>query len=95
MQKTNKIGWAVAAILLGIMGASGFQDAANKLAVVDISKVVESSDFGKANQTEFNQRKAAREGVLEFIDTYRVLTIEQATGFEPETCTNCERKSRA
>ncbi len=50
-----------------------------KVGVVDITKVVEQSDFGKANQQTFGQMKTAREGVLEFVDTYRVLTTEQAT----------------
>jgi Skp family chaperone for outer membrane proteins len=77
----NKSGWAIAALLLGVFAAVGFQDASNKIGIVDISKVVEMSDFGKANQASFNQMKTAREGVLEFIDTYRVLTVEQATRF--------------
>jgi len=81
MTNMNKTGWAIAALLLGVFAAVGFQDASNKIGIVDISKVVEMSDFGKANQASFNQMKTAREGVLEFIDTYRVLTVEQATRF--------------
>lgn len=81
MRNINNSGWAVAALLFGVFAAVGFQDATNKMGIVDISKVVEMSDFGKANQTSFNQMKTAREGVLEFIDTYRVLTVEQATRF--------------
>lgn len=81
MTNMNRTGWAIAALLLGVFAAVGFQDASNKIGIVDISKVVEMSDFGKANQASFNQMKTAREGVLEFIDTYRVLTVEQATRF--------------
>lgn len=81
MTNMNKTGWAIAALLLGVFAAVGFQDASNKIGIVDISKVVEMSDFGKSNQASFNQMKTAREGVLEFIDTYRVLTVEQATRF--------------
>jgi Skp family chaperone for outer membrane proteins len=81
MTNMNKTGWMIAALLLGVFAAVGFQDASNKIGIVDISKVVEMSDFGKANQASFNQMKTAREGVLEFIDTYRVLTVEQATRF--------------
>lgn len=60
------------------MLGSGFQGATEKTGVVDIAKVVEASDFGKENQKVFANMKASREGVLEFIDTYRVLTNEQA-----------------
>lgn len=74
----EKIAYLVAAGALGVLLASGFQGAESKLAVVDISEVVEKSDFGKKNQEDFNAMKAAREGVLEFIDQYRVLTNEQA-----------------
>lgn len=79
MRNMNKMGWAVAAVLVGVFGAAGWQDANNKIGVVDITKVVEQSEFGKTNQSTFQQMKTAREGVLEFIDQYRVLTTEQAT----------------
>lgn len=78
MQNLYKIGGAIAAVAVGVFAASGFQEAATKFGVVDITKVVEQSEFGKTNQTTFNTMKKAREGVLEFIDTYRVLTVEQA-----------------
>lgn len=74
----EKIAYLVAAASLGIVFATGFQGSESKIGVVDISKVVEDSDFGKKNQEDFNNMKAAREGVLEFIDQYRVLTNEQA-----------------
>lgn len=75
----SKLGWVVAAALAGIFLAAGFQDNAQKVGVIDITKVVESSDFGKQNQDQFAAMKTAREGVLEFIDQYRVLTVDQAT----------------
>ena len=80
MQLTTreKIAYLVAAASFGVLAASGFQGSDLKLAVVDISDVVEQSDYGKKNQEDFNTMKSAREGILEFIDTYRVLTNEQA-----------------
>lgn len=80
MQSTKffKLGWIAAAGLLGIVLAGAFQGATDKFGVVDISQVVEDSDYGKANQEQFKNLKAAREGILEFIDNYRVLTNEQA-----------------
>lgn len=72
-------GWLVAAVLLGAMLSSGFQTPSMKLGVVDVNRVVETSEYGKANQRTLSAMKKAREDVLEFVDTYRVLTPEQAT----------------
>ena len=74
----EKIAYLLVAAAIGVLAASGFQDATTKMGVVDISDVVEQSDYGKKNQEDFNAMKSAREGILEFIDTYRVLTNEQA-----------------
>jgi Skp family chaperone for outer membrane proteins len=78
ISKIAKLGWVVAAALAGIMLGSGFQDSSTKIGVVDISKVVEESNFGKQNATTFQTMRTQREGLLEFIDTHRVLTNEQA-----------------
>lgn len=72
------MGWVLAAGLAGVMASSGFQGPNDKSGVVDIAKVVEQSNYGKANQTAFQTMKSAREGLLEFIDQNRVLTNEQA-----------------
>jgi Skp family chaperone for outer membrane proteins len=71
-------GWVVAAGLAGIMLGSGFQTPSLKLGVVDLNAVIDKSDAGKAGKKSFEEMKAAREGLLEFIDQYRILTIEQA-----------------
>lgn len=79
--KTNKLsnlGWVVAAALGGLMITSGFQENQSKIGVADVSAVVEKSDIFKKNETDFEAMKKAREGVLEFLDTYRVATQEQA-----------------
>lgn len=73
-----QLGWILFAGIAGISMAGGFQDKTDKIGVVDITKVVEQSNFGKKNQDEFQKMKLAREGLLEFIDTYRVLTNEDA-----------------
>lgn len=64
--------------MAGAMAGLGFQGGSEKSAVVDVQKVVEQSEFGKQNQVTFNEMKTGREAVLEFIDTYRVLTADQA-----------------
>ena len=71
-------GWVVAAGLAGIMFGSGFQTPSLKLGVVDLNAVIDKSDAGKTGKKSFEEMKAAREGLLEFIDQYRILTIEQA-----------------
>lgn len=73
-----QLGWILFATFTGLVLAGGFQDKSDKIGVVDITKVVEQSDFGKQNQATFSKMKTAREDLLEFIDTYRVLTNEQA-----------------
>jgi Skp family chaperone for outer membrane proteins len=73
-----QFGWVLFATVTGITLAGGFQDKTDKIGVVDVTKVVEQSDFGKQNQEQFAKMKGAREGLLEFIDTNRVLTLEQA-----------------
>jgi len=72
------LGWIIAAAFAGIAVAGGFQAPSEKVGVVDISKIVEASDYGKSNQATFADMKAGRESLLEFIDTNRVLTTEQA-----------------
>jgi Skp family chaperone for outer membrane proteins len=73
-----QLGWVFFATFAGIALAGGFQDKTDKIGVVDITKVVEQSDFGKQNQEAFAKMKKSREDLLEFIDTYRVLTNEEA-----------------
>lgn len=73
-------GWMAAALLLGALLASGFQGqaASLKLGVVDVNRVIEKSDYGQEGSRQLATMKKARQDVLEFIDTYRVLTPEQA-----------------
>jgi len=78
IDKFSQVGWVVAAALVGVAIASGFQDTSVKIAVVDIGQVVEKSNHGKANQDTFVKMKKNREDLLEFIDNNRVLTTEQA-----------------
>ena len=52
-----QLGWLVAIALIGVLVGAGFQDSTSKIGVVDISKVVEGSDFGKENQDSFATMK--------------------------------------
>ena len=72
-----QFGWVLAAAFGAVIFAGGFGQVSEKTAVVDISRVVEQSNFGKSNQDAFAKMKEARESLLVFIDTNRVLTNEQ------------------
>lgn len=73
-----QLGWVIACAFIGVSLAGGFQGSTDKIGVVDISKVIDQSDFGKAGQDSFNKMKTSRQDLLEFVDTYRVLTMDQA-----------------
>jgi Skp family chaperone for outer membrane proteins len=73
-----QLGWVIAAAFIAVTVTGGFQTTAVKIGVVDISGVIEKSNYGKANQDTFTKMKTARESLLEFIDTNRVLTNDQA-----------------
>ncbi len=78
MDKFQKIGWTVAAGLVGVLVATGFQDTAVKIGVVDVTQVVTKSNFGTQSKATFDTMRKTREDLLQFIDTNRVLTNEQA-----------------
>jgi Skp family chaperone for outer membrane proteins len=72
------LGWVLAAAFAAVLVGGGAQAPSLKVGVVDIARVVEQSEFGKGNQASFAALKTSRESLLEFIDTNRVLTAEQA-----------------
>ncbi len=74
----QRLGWILAAAMLGLFAAAGFQGSLDKVATVDLSQMVEMSDLGKANIAALDAMKTAREDMLKFIDENRVLTVEQA-----------------
>jgi Skp family chaperone for outer membrane proteins len=80
MQTTRflQFGWVLAAAVIGVALAGGFQNNDLKIGVVDVVRMLDQSDYGKEGQLIFKKMKGQREGILEFIDTYRVLTTDQA-----------------
>jgi Skp family chaperone for outer membrane proteins len=71
-------GWALATVLAGFLALSGFQTPANKVGIIDMDKVIFESELGRKNADELDSAVKARQGVLEFVQTHRVLTLEQA-----------------
>jgi Skp family chaperone for outer membrane proteins len=79
--KVRSLGWIVAAALIGVAALVGFQGTTAKIGVVDMAKVFAESDFAKAQTDSLRGFGTARQAMLEFVDTYRVFTPEQATKF--------------
>lgn len=71
-------GWLVAAGLGAVLLAGGFQDSTQKTGVVSIFDVIAQTDFGNVNANRLQSAINARNDVIEFINTNRVLTQEQA-----------------
>ncbi len=79
MLRIYQLGSALSLLLLGVLFGGGFQTPAEKNGVVDINGLVEASNFGKGVKANLEKMRTAREDILSFLDTNRVLTIEQAT----------------
>ncbi len=71
-------GWVAAALLGGAFVGYGFQGGTEKTGVVDLNRIMQQSEAGKANTKILNDAVAARRGLMDFVNTYSVLTTEQA-----------------
>jgi len=76
--RADQVGWILAAVLGGVMLASGFQTAGDKIAVVDLISIATKSNIGVANAAQFDQLKAARQNLLQFVEQNPVITSDQA-----------------
>lgn len=72
-------GWLVVVGLLGIIVGGGFQDGKEKYGVVDPRKVVFDSKLFQEMSDRVETERLARLTILQFMDTHRVLTEDQAT----------------
>lgn len=79
MKKLNKdlFGWMVAAVLGGVLASSGFQGTTESYAVVDLQKVVKSSNLYAVQEAKFKAQVDARQNLLQFINDNRVISAEQ------------------
>ena len=64
---------------VALFAATGLQTGAAKFGVVDMQRMLAESASGKAVQGQLQTELNTRQGVLEFINTNRVLTMDQAT----------------
>lgn len=67
------------------MFASGFQAGQNKMAVVDMQRILSDSKAGKKVRDDMTVQVNLRQGLLEFVNLNKVITPEQATKLESLT----------
>ena len=80
MKTFHQFGWVVAAILalfLVFLMAAGFQDSTTKIGVVDLAKLLDSSEMSKDSTSSLTAAQKVREDMLGFLDTYKVASAEQ------------------
>jgi Skp family chaperone for outer membrane proteins len=73
-----KIGAAVVATAVLTFAISGFQANGSKMAVVDMQRILGESKAGKKIQDDMNIQINLRQGLLEFVNTNKIVTDEQA-----------------
>src|SRR5689334_4796508 len=94
--KIRNTGWIMSAALLGLILAGGFQGGGgDKVGVVDMGRIINSSEFYSKQREKLKKMSDARMGVLQFASTYPVFTPEQAATFRTlstkETLTAAEK----
>lgn len=71
--------YALATVIgIGAFSLFGFQSTTEKFGVVDINKILQDSELGKATNKKLQDALSIRSDLLKFISTYKVLTVEQA-----------------
>ena len=78
MKKFSGLGWLVAGMMAVTLMASGFQNGAQKMGVVDMQKILSESKAGKKVRDDMTVQVNLRQGLLEFINTNKVVTRDQA-----------------
>lgn len=73
-------GWLAAALVIGIVAGTGFQDSM-KLGVVDLSRVITESKLQGEARMRVEAAGAVRQGILQYMDTQEVMTKEQCERF--------------
>jgi len=77
-KRISVLGWVVAGALGITMLASGFQAGATKIGVVDMQRILADSAAGKKMRDDMSTQVNLRQGLLEFVNTNKVLTNDQA-----------------
>ncbi len=83
--KFDRLGWVVAAVLVGGIVGMGFQAPAAKTGTVDLAKVFNESEYAKQQTEGLRNMGASRQDVIDFVRTYRSMKAEDATKFKDLT----------
>jgi Skp family chaperone for outer membrane proteins len=79
--RLRHMGWIVAAALVVVAATAGFQTGTTKIGVVDATKVFNDSVFAKEQVDILKGLGQARQDMLQFVDSNRTFTPEQAEKF--------------
>ncbi|MBC8065567.1 MAG: hypothetical protein H7Y17_12100 [Chlorobia bacterium] len=79
--KIQHMGWVLAGGIAGMLVGSGFQAKTDKYGVVDLAEVFSSSEFAKTQTDSLRNLSTQRQDLLQFVNTYPVLSAEQASRF--------------
>jgi len=79
--KFDRLGWVVAAALVGGIAGMGFQGTTEKTGTVDMAKVFNESEYAKKQTDSLRTMGQARQGVLEFLRQNSHMKPEDATKF--------------
>jgi len=83
--KFERLGWVVAAALLGGVVGMGFQDKKEKTGTVDLNKVLGDSEYAKKQIDGLRTMATTRQSIVEFVGTYRAMKVEDANKFRDLT----------
>jgi len=76
--KFKNLGWIVAVGLGATLVAGGFQNQTNKVGVVDLQTVFQSSDYFQQRQADLQAMETQRRDLLDFIKNNQTITADQA-----------------
>lgn len=78
----QKCGWVLTAGLAGAIFGTGFQNKAEKIGVVDVAQIFQTSDLTGRKKEELRLMGENRKGILDFVHTYRTFTPSQAERYK-------------
>jgi len=76
--KFQGLGWLVAGAMGVMMFASGFQATGVKAGVVDMQRILSESAAGKKVRDDMSVQVDLRQGLLQFVNTNKVISTDQA-----------------
>lgn len=75
----ESLGWPIAGLLAVGIATTGFRDPASKVGIVDVQKALRECDATKKATDKLQTAFKARQDLIEYVNTYPVMTVAQAT----------------